>query len=142
MQHAGRDARIDAADGDAWIVHELFRMLDEVAEEYEVSWHRAPYLRELVHYLALHFVDDEDSPAVVSDAPWNVGEAKFAFRSERKRRDRAEPPDVASVHSSARARVRHAKFGEGEVISEQGDRLTVQFGGEKRVVLRSFVVFL
>ena len=49
-----------------------------------------------------------------------------------------------SVRSHARARVRHAKFGEGEVIAEQGDRLTVQFGGEgdKRVVLRSFVEFL
>ncbi len=135
VKHHGRDARIDTNGAEPWMVAELHGMLDEVAEEYEVSWHRAPYLRELVHYLR-HWVEHDAHEAIADDG-WTLDAARFAFRKERKSRDRAEPPSAPSERQHVR--VRHPKFGEGEVVDERGDRLTVRFADGDRVVMRAFL---
>jgi hypothetical protein len=86
------------------------------------------------------------SDVISDETPWNLRDAKFTYRKERKPEDPAELPDVgrprrttASRPGSMGTRVSHAKFGEGIVVDEEGDRLNVQFGNERRTLLRSFV---
>jgi hypothetical protein len=94
----------------------------------------------LGHYLRYHLQEEEVFSTRISDgAPLDLSDAKFVLRTERKAEDRSPAPDVAAPPSTARGRVRHPKFGKGIVVADEGDRLTVEFDGERRVVLRSFV---
>lgn len=137
----GAPVRIVGRDAPAWIVAELYTTLELVADDYQDAWGRPPHLRELMHYLEYPFDEsgDEEVPACIADpGSWRLEDARFELRRERKAEDRAEPPVVTRVPNAPR-RVRHAKFGEGAVIAESGDRLTVRFADGQRVVLRSFV---
>jgi DNA helicase-2/ATP-dependent DNA helicase PcrA len=44
-----------------------------------------------------------------------------------------EPDDAAPADYSAGERVRHAKFGVGEVVEAQKGRVVVRFGSEERI---------
>ncbi len=137
--HRGtRSVRIDACGAEPWLVAELFGMLEVIAEEYQEVWKRPPYLAELVHYLRLYFESEELVPEHLADTrPWKIQPAAFAF-GKRKPNDRADPPAGPPMPRS-RLRVKHPKFGVGEVVEEHGDRLTIDFRDDRRVLLRKFV---
>jgi hypothetical protein len=129
------------------MVVEIHTTLEQIAEEYVSVWDRPPRLRELTRYLGNHLEEEELFPGCISDStPWNLREAKFRYRKARKPDDPAELPDAgrprkrtASGGASPELRVTHPKFGEGVVVEEVGDRVTVQFGRERRVLLARFV---
>lgn len=121
VRHRGRPVRIDGTRGEPWLVAEFYLALDEVAENYVNSWSRAPHLRELIHYLRYHLQEAEVFGTRVSDkTPWNLREARFVLRKERKPEERAGAPNVASPPEETRGRVSHPKFGDGDVVGEEG----------------------
>ncbi len=139
VQNGGKRVRCKGDKAEAWIVAEVYEMLESVAEDYTTVCQRAPHVRELLHYLASHLEEEEIFASNVSDAsPWNLRDAKIVYQKEKKPKDRSPAPDVESTRG-ARGRVKHPKFGEGAVLEENGDRLTVKFGAETRIVMRSFV---
>lgn len=144
VSHAGRLLRIDGTEAEPWIVAELYDALDEVAESYINSWNRPPQLHELLHYVdnQLAALDPPYTTYVSDQEPWDLlGDAKFHVSKERKSRDRSPAPEVPDA-SPPQGRVRHPKFGDGVIVAEEGDRLTIQFENERRVLLRSFVTRL
>jgi hypothetical protein len=74
-----------------------------------------------------------------------LGCAAFEPRTGRYREARAAPPPPPSSSElasslAAGTRVHHAKFGAGEIVTADGDKLTVRFGdGQERRLLRRFV---
>jgi hypothetical protein len=141
LSHAGKRLRIDGTESERWIVAELYEMLDEVAESYVDSWNRAPNLHELLHYVDTQLADPDppDTTYVSDPEPWEViATAKMILGKTKKTRDRSTPP-AASAAPVAKGRVKHPKFGEGLVVAEEGERLTIQFENERRVLMRSFV---
>ena len=140
VSHAGQRLRVDGTEAEPWIVAEFYEALDEVAESYVNSWNRPPQLHELLHYVDTQLADlDPPDTTYTSDAePWDLlGNAKFRISKERKSRDRSPAPAVPDA--PPQGRVKHPKFGDGVIIAEEGDRLTIQFEYERRVLLRSFV---
>ena len=138
VHHGGRAVHVDATGAKPWIIAELFDMLELVAEEYQDSWDRPPSLAELVAYLKIYFEEEETLAEHLSDTrPWKLAPATFTF-GKRKPKDRREPPKAATPTRSSR-RVKHPKFGEGDVVSEEGDHLTIEFRDARRVLLRKFV---
>jgi hypothetical protein len=144
VSHAGRRLRIDGVEAEPWIVAELYEALDVVAESYVNSLNRPPQLHELLHYVDDKLADlDPPYTTCVSDPePWDLlGDAKFHIAKARKSRDRSPAPEVSDA-SPPGGRVRHPKFGDGVIVAEEGECLTVQFENERRVLLRSFVARL
>jgi hypothetical protein len=134
VSRAGQRLRIDGTESEPWLVASLYEALDEVAESYVNSWSRPPQLQELLPYVAT-----ELSTWGSDEEPWDLlGDAKFRMSQARKGRDRSPAPEVPDA-SPPQGRVKHPKFGDGVIVSEQGDRLTIQFENERRVLLRSFV---
>jgi len=139
VRRRGRRVRIDGASAEAWVVAELHATLDDIAEDYQRTWNRPPRLRELAHYLRLHL--DEESTARISDpSAWELADARFVLGKEPKPSERSPLPSPdAPAPVTPRGSVQHPKFGSGLVLREEGDRLTVQFGDDRRVVLRAFL---
>jgi len=141
VSHGGPPIRIDGSKAEPWIVAELYEALDEVAECYGDSFSRAPQLHELLHYIDDQLADPDppDTTRVSDEEPWDLlADAKFLLGKERKRRDRAPVPGTPDA-SRPKRRVKHPKFGEGVIVAQEDDRLTIQFAKERRVLLRSFV---
>jgi hypothetical protein len=147
VSHAGAEVRLDGAGAEAWAVADWYETLEAVAEEYIGSFARPPHLRELLHYLSGRLggerYSEKDFRQFLSDlAPWKLKEAKVVLSTQRKSRDRSPAPSSEPLPQASRGRVTHPKFGEGVVLVKDGERLTVQFGSDRRVVLRSFVSWL
>jgi hypothetical protein len=139
LRQGRRQVRVDGSKAPAWIVAELYAMLEELAEQYEGRWRRPPRLREIVRYVAHHLEKPAPLRTCTSDTvPWDFRDAKLVM-GERKPTDRASPPETTPELPRSGGRVRHPKFGDGVIVAEQGDRLTVQFGSDRRVLLRAFV---
>jgi hypothetical protein len=138
----GGRVRVDGSAAPDWIVAELYTMLEEVARAYEDAWQRPPRLREILRYVELHLEEPDMIAEIASDkAPWDLRKAEIVMGA-RKAKDREAAPAGRPRMKSSGARVRHAKFGEGTIVAAEGDRITVQFGSERRTVLRSFVEIL
>lgn len=143
VRRAKREIRIDGRHAEPWMVAELYAMLESVAEQYDEAWDRPPRIRELLHYLAADLesdpADDDASARPILDDGWQVHDADIVLTDRKKPRERKPAPEVAPPPATSGPRVRHPKFGEGIVVAAAEDRLTVEFGGERRVLLRSFV---
>jgi hypothetical protein len=140
VRRAKREVRIDGKHADAWMVAEWYALFEEVAEQFDAEWDRAPHLRELLHFLASHVETDDAAKRLALDAGWQVRDADIVLTDRKKPRERKPAPEVPVLATGNLPRVRHPKFGEGVVVAEADDRLTVEFGKERRVLLRSFVV--
>ncbi len=141
VRSGDRVVRVDATGAEAWIVSELFGMLEVIAEEYQEAWDRPPTLAELVEYLRIYFEHEDTLAEHFSDTrSWKLAPATFTF-AKSKPKDRRDPPPVTKPTRS-RARVKHSKFGEGEIVGEEGDHLTIDFRDRRRVLLRKFVELL
>lgn len=140
--HGSKRVRVEGRRAESWIVGELYSVLDTVSEEYQSAWDRPPTLEEILHYFGPYLNEQELLTEHASDrVPWKFGQAKFVLRKEKKSEDRIPSPKKTTTvaKTKAKATVRHPKFGEGEVVGEEGERLRVRFSDEVRVVLRSFV---
>jgi hypothetical protein len=134
-----RRTRIDGSAAADWVVAELYTMLEAVAESYVGAWQRPPRLLEILSYVAAYLTEPDDEDELASDAAlWDLRDAKFVLGT-RKGKDRRAPPVTREHVSSSGIRVRHPKFGEGTVVAEEGDRITIQFGSDRRILLRSYV---
>jgi hypothetical protein len=137
-----RRMRVDGHAAADWVVAELYTMLEDVAEAYVTAWQRPPRLLEVLSYVAAYLTEPDYAEEIASDAGlWDLREAKFALGA-RKGKDRRALPATPEQPSSSGLRVRHPKFGEGTVVAEESDRITVQFGSDRRVLLRSYVEIL
>lgn len=126
-----KEVRIDGRRAEAFVVAPWYAAFDEVAELFDAECDRAPTLRELLHFLADQLEGNDDG--------WLVRDADVVLTDRKKPRERKPEPVVPVLVTGDLPRVRHPKFGEGVVVSEAEDRLTVEFGQERRVLLRSFV---
>lgn len=131
VRRGKREVRIDGRHADAWIVAAFYALFEEVTELFDAEWDRAPTLRELLHFLAAHLDGNGEG--------WEVHAADVVLTDRKKPRERKPAPEVPVLVTDDLPRVRHPKFGEGVVVAQAEDRLTIEFGNERRVLLRSFV---
>jgi hypothetical protein len=65
--------------------------------------------------------------------------AKSEPKSKSKKAAAPPPPPVYVSPFSAGNRVTHPSFGDGKVMAVEGDKLTIQFGKDEKVIIDSFV---
>ncbi len=138
VRRAKREVRIDGKRAEAWVVAAFYVALNDVAAQFDAEDDRAPHLRELLHIVADLF-EGADRERLLLDEAWQVRDADVVLTDRKKTRERKPAPEVPVFVSDALPRVKHAKFGEGVVIAANDDRVTVEFGTERRVLLRAFV---
>lgn len=117
----------------------IYGMLESVAAAYVERHGRPPKLREILRCFEIALDPDKH---VAKGAAWSLGTARFELSTSRKAME-ARPPNRPPPAPAVPVRVRHAKFGEGTVIAESGDRVEVEFaGGEKKKLVKRVLEFL
>jgi hypothetical protein len=94
------------------------------------------------------------APAAVKPAAKGAASAKAPAKAAAKASPKAEKPESKSKSKKAAApppppvyvspfsagnRVTHPAFGDGKVMAVEGDKLTIQFAKDEKVIIDSFV---